>query len=152
MADQVMNVAKGKFRYYCELSAANDALIAVLIKTSGLVADDTLNNYLTLSALLAGASDEADFTNYVRKNITSATITQDDTNNRVDVDVADQTWTAAGGASNNPVSKVIWCFDPDTTTGTDADLVPLSHHDFVFTPDGSDVTLVVATAGLLRAA
>lgn len=152
MADGIFNISKGKIRTQAELTATNDALIFVLLKTTGLVADDTLNNYVDLAALLAGASDESTATNYVRKNITTATITQDDTNNRVDIDVADQTWTTLGGADNTAISKAIVCYDGDTTAGTDSAVVPVSYHDFVITPDASDVTLVVATAGLMRAA
>lgn len=152
MADGVFNIAKGKAGYYATLPAANDALIVVLIKSSGLEADDTLNNYDDLAALLAAANDEADFTNYARKTITSVTNTVDDTNNRLDSDFADQTWTSAGGASNNTLGKLLVCYDPDTTAGTDSTVIPLTYHDFSATTDGSDLTAVVATAGFYRAA
>lgn len=152
MADGVFNIAKGKAGYYATLPAANDALIVVLIKATGLEADDTLNNYDDLAAILAAANDEADFTNYARKSITSVTNTVDDTNNRLDSDFADQTWTAAGGASNNTLGKLLVCYDPDTTAGTDSTVIPLTYHDFSATTDGSDLTAVVATAGFYRAA
>jgi hypothetical protein len=152
VADGVFNIAKGKAGYYATLPAANDALIVVLIKATGLEADDTLNNYDDLAALLAAANDEADFTNYARKTITSVTNTVDDTNNRLDSDFADQTWTAAGGASNNTLGKLLVCYDPDTTAGTDSTVIPLTYHDFSATTDGSDLTAVVATAGFYRAA
>lgn len=152
MADGVFNISKGKAGYYATLPAANDALIVVLIKSTGLEADDTLNNYDDLAALLAAANDEADFTNYARKAITSVTNTVDDTNNRLDSDFADQTWTAAGGAANNTLGKLLVCYDPDTTAGTDSSIIPLTYHDFSATTDGSDLTAVVATAGFYRAA
>lgn len=152
MADFVFNIAKGKAGYYSTLPAANDALLVVLLKSSGLEADDTLNNYDDLAALLAAANDEADFTNYARKTITSVTPTIDDTNNRLDVDFADQTWTAAGGASNNTLGKLLVCYDPDTTAGTDSTVIPLTAHDFTATTDGSDLTAVLAASGFYRAA
>lgn len=152
MADGVFNIAKGKAGYYATLPATNDALIVVLIKATGLEADDTLNNYDDLAALLTAANDEADFTNYARKTITSVTNTVDDTNNRLDSDFADQTWTSAGGASNNTLGKLLVCYDPDTTAGTDSTVIPLTYHDFSATTDGSDLTAVVATAGFYRAA
>jgi hypothetical protein len=37
------------------------------------------------------------------------------------------------------------------TGGTDANLVPLTQHDFAITPDGSDVTAVINAAGFFRA-
>jgi hypothetical protein len=56
------------------------------------------------------------------------------------VDCADITWTAATG---NAISAIVICYDPDTTTGTDSDLIPLVKCDFPITPDGSDVTATV---------
>lgn len=152
MANGVFNIARGRAGYYSSLPAANDALIVVLLKSSGLEADDTLNNYDDLAALLAAANDEADFTNYARKSLTSATLTVDDTNNRLDVDIADQTWTSAGGASNNTLGKLLVCYDPDTTGGTDSTVIPLTYHDFTATTDGNDLTAQIAAAGYYRAA
>lgn len=152
MADGVFNVAKGKAGYYATLPATNDALIVVLLKATGLEADDTLNNYDDLAALLAAANDEADFTNYTRKTLASVAGTIDDTNNRLDVDAADFTYTAAGGATNNSVGKALICYDPDTTGGTDSSIIPLTYHDCVFTTDGTDQLIQLAAAGFYRAA
>lgn len=152
MADFVFNIAKGKFAYYAGLPAANDALIIIILKSASLETDATLKDYDDLASLLAGTSDECDFTNYARKTVTSATVTPDDTNDRVDTDFADQTWTSAGGASNNTTGKVLVCYDPDTTGGTDSSVIPLTAHDFVVTTDGSDLAFQLATAGFGRAA
>jgi hypothetical protein len=151
MADGVFNISLGEVKERAKLSAANDALIFVLLVSSGIVADATLRDYDDLSTLLAGTSDEATFTNYVRKNVTTATITVDDTNERVDIDVADQTWTAAGGGTNNTLAKLLVTHDPDTTTGTDTTVIPLTFHDFSVTTDGSDLTAQIAAAGFYRA-
>jgi hypothetical protein len=152
MADGVFNIAKGKAAYYATLPAANDALIVVLLKATGLEADDTLNNYDDLAAILAAANDEADFTNYTRKTLASVTLTVDDTNNRADADAADFTYTSAGGATNNSVGKALICYDPDTTAGTDSSIIPLTYHDAVFTTDGTDQAIQLNTAGFYRAA
>ena len=151
MANQVFNIAKGRAAYYSTLPAANDALIVLLLTTTGIEADDTLNNYDELQALLAAANTEADFTNYARKSITSVTVTVDDTNNWVDADFADQTWTAAGGGTNNTLAKLLICYDPDTTAGDDSTVIPLTHHDFSVTTDGSDLVAQLAAAGFYRA-
>lgn len=152
MTDLTFNVALGRVREYSALAAANDALIIVLLKSAGLEVDATLRDHDTLSALLAAANDECDATNYARKSVTTATITVDDTNNWVDIDIADQTWTNFGGATNNTIGKLLVCYDPDTTTGTDTTIVPLTAHDFAFTTDGASVTAQIATAGFFRAA
>lgn len=153
MGNVVQNIALGKVVWFSGLTGgANDALIVVLLKSAGIEADATIRDHNELGALLAAANDEADFTNYARKTITSATITVDDTNNWVDVDIADQTWTSAGGAANNTLAGFLVCYDTDTTGGADTDIIPLTKHDFSVTTDGSDLTAQIAAAGYFRAA
>lgn len=150
MANGVFNIAKGKVKYYAELGAAADALVVVLLQANE--AEATLVDYDDLGALIAAAGNtEATFTNYARKSLTAATIDVDDTNNWLDVDIADQTWTAAGGATNNTLTKLLICYDGDTAAGTDANIIPLTHHDFAVTTDGSDLTAQIATEGFYRA-
>lgn len=146
MADIVFNIAKGKVAYYATLPAANDALIAVPIETSGIESDATLKDYDTLSAILAAANNEQ--TTMGRKTLAGVTATVDDTNDWIDVDFTDPTWTAATG---NPISAIVVCYDPDTTGGTDADLIPLTKHDAVATPAGGDITWQAPSGGFFRA-
>ncbi len=146
MTATIPNVAKGKFAYYASLPGTNDAIIAIPLETTGIEADGTLQDYDTVALLLAGASNEQ--TTMGRKTCASVTVTVDDTNNRVDVDCADITWV---GATGNACSRLLFCYDPDTTGGTDADLIPLCIDDFVVTPAGGDITYQVAAAGFLRA-
>lgn len=138
MADIVFNIAKGRLAYYASLPAANDALVMVPLESSGLVADATMRDYDTLADILAGASNEQ--TTVGRKTLGSVTVTVDDTNDRMNLDAADVVWTAGTG---NAVGAVVICYDPDTTGGTDADLVPLTKHDVSWTPDGTDFTLTI---------
>lgn len=144
--DFVFNIAKGKVKYYCELPASADALIVVPLEAAGLEADATLKDYDDLATLLAGSSNEQ--TTMGRKTLSSATITVDDTNDRVDIDIADLTWT---GATGNAIAKLLVCYDNDTGAGTDANIVPLTAHSFDITPDGSDVTAQIAASGFFRA-
>jgi len=151
MANGVFNDTKGEVKTLAALPAANDALIVVLLKSSGLEADATLADHNDLAALLAAANDECDFTNYTRKTLTSVTNTVDDTNNWLDTDAADFTYTAAGGATNNTIGKAIICYDPDTTAGTDSSIRLLTYHDFTATTDGNDLVVTVAAGGFFRA-
>lgn len=144
MATFVFNVAKGRAAYLAGLPAANDALVVIPIEAAGVEADATLVDYATVAALLAGASNEQ--TTLGRKIITATTVTVDNTDDRVDADVADITWTAAAG---NPISDLLIAYDPDTTGGDDTTLVPLTWHDFAATPDGTD--LVATVPGFYRA-
>lgn len=139
MADFVFNIAKGRVAHYGTLPAANDALIVIPIEASGVESDATLIDYDTVAAILAAANNEQ--STMGRKTITSVTVTVDDANNRTDVDIADQVWTAATG---NAISDLLIAYDPDTTGGDDTALIPLTWHDFSITPDGSDVTATIA--------
>ena len=139
MSNLVFNTALGRVASLAALPAANDALIAVPLESTGLVNDATMRDYDDLATLLAGATNEQ--TSMGRKTLASVTVTVDDTNDRVAVDCADITWTAATG---NAIGAVVICYDPDTTGGTDADLIPLTKHDVSLTPDGNSFTLSVA--------
>ena len=157
MADQIFNIAKGRtVEYYRNIDAndpANSAFILVLLQVAEI--DATLIDYADLAALIAGANTEATFTNYARKVLTDAELAAlpapDNTNNRYDLDLPDQTWTAAGGATNNSLVKALICYDSDTTAGTDANIIPVSHYDFVVTTDGSNLSLQWDAAGFFRA-
>ncbi len=146
MADFVFNIAKAKVGYYCSLPGTNDALVVVPLETTGLEADATLKDYDTLSALLAGTSNEQ--TTMGRKTVSSVTPTVDDSADTYAADFADQTWAAATG---NAISKLVVCYDPDTTAGTDADLIPLTAHDYVATPDGTDLVAQIDPLGFFGA-
>lgn len=156
MANVVFNVAKGRVNELHRRVNGNDpatsGLIIVLAKVAA--SDASLIDEDTLATVLAGATDECDFTNYARKIITDADIvdpTVDDTNDRQDADIADQTYVSAGGGTNNNVVALIICFAPDVS-GADSTLIPLTKHDFVVTTDGTDIVAQVATAGYFRAA
>jgi hypothetical protein len=156
VADIVFNVAKGRVNELHERvnnnDPANSALIIVLLKAAA--ADATLIDQDDLAAILAGGSTEADFSNYARKTLTDADIAAsavDDSNDRREADIPDQTWTAAGGAANNTLAKLLVCYDPDTTGGTDSAIIPLTAHDFVVTTNGGDITAQIAAAGYFRA-
>ena len=139
MGNIVFNVALGKLAHYADLPGEDDALVLVPLESSGLVGDSTMRDYDTLDDVLAGASNEQ--TTMGRKTLGSVTVTVNDTDNRVDIDAADVTWTAATG---NAIGAVLICYDPDTGTSTDEDLIPLTKHDVSMTPDGSDFTLTIS--------
>lgn len=146
MANFVFNVSKGNAGYYATLPAANDALIIVPIETTGIESDATLKDYNDLAAILAASNNEQ--TTMGRKTVTATTATVDDTNDRLDIDFADPVWLAASG---NAISALIVCYDPDTTGGTDATVIPLTKHDFVITPSGVSITGTVNASGFYRA-
>lgn len=155
MADFVFNIAKGRVaEFYNRVKSndpANSALIIVVIDANG-DTDATMRDRDDLAALLGGTANEVTNTNYARKVLTDADLAAlsiDDANDRIDLDIADLTWTAV--AAGTAWTDVLVCYDPDTTGGTDSAIIPLTCHDFAVTPDGSDITAQIAAAGFFRA-
>ena len=154
MADFVFNIAKGRVaELYNRVDSndpANSALIIVPVDVAA-VTDATIRDFDTLAAVLAGGVTERTTGGWARKTLTDADLVAfapDDTNDRVDLDIPDQTWTAVTAGA---VTDLLICYDNDTTAGTDANIIPLTQHDFAITPDGSDVTAVIAATGFFRA-
>ena len=145
MGNIVFNIAKGRPVQQGITDATKFGILLLKVAET----DATLIDYDTVAAILAGSNTEANFTNYARKTGITATVTVDDTNDRTDVDMADQTWTSAGGATNNSLVKLIVYYE---VSASDAGRVPVSAHDFVATTDGNDLVAVIATAGFYRAA
>jgi hypothetical protein len=144
MADFVFNIAKGAVAEKIRDGAANVGVM--LLKAQE--AEATLKDRDTLADILGGGNTEADFTNYARKTGITGTLAVDDTNDRVDADIPDQTWTSAGGATNNTLVRLIVYYQE---SAADSGRIPLSAHDFAVTTDGSDMTAQVAAAGFVRA-
>lgn len=140
IADIVLNVALGQIKYYVsQVGVGNAALIVVPLEASGLVSDATMRDYDTLAAVLAGASNEQ--TTIGRKTITSATGTVNDTDDRYEADIANPVWTSPSG---NVLGALLICFDPDTTGGTDSDIIPLTKHDWAVSADGDSLEATIA--------
>lgn len=156
MANQVGNIAKGRIvEFAIRINAndpANSVLVLDLLATTGLEADSVLLDKDDFTALVSGATNFATGTGWARKTISDSggiTVTVDDTNDRTDVDIPDQTWTAVALAADS-VSRLAVGYDSDSTGGTDTNIVYVSTHDFIIVPDGSDV--VAQITNLLRAA
>jgi len=157
MADQVFNIARGRVaEFYVRIDGndpTNSAFIIVVLATAGIETDAVLKDKDDLAAVVAGATNEVTNAGYARKTLTDADLVAfapDDVNDRVDLDIPDQTWT--GVAAGDGFNDVLVCYDSDTTGGTDANIIPCTMHDFVVTPDGSDITAQINAAGFFRAA
>lgn len=153
MADQAFNIALGRVAEMYNRVDTNDpstAELYVIVFNAG-DTDATIKDVDTVAAIEALAST-AEVTNsgYARKVLTDAELTAfspDDTNNRVDLDFADQTWTAvAAGTAWTDV-----CIAYGLNGGADSAKVPLTWHDFSVTPNGGDITMQLAAAGFYRA-
>lgn len=147
MADICFNIAKGRVAELYNRVDTNDpsnsALIIVPVDV-GATTDATIRDFDTLAAVLAGGVTERTTGGWNRKTLTDADIaamTVDDGNDRMPLDLPDQTWTSV---TSGAVTDLIICYDSDTTGGTDSNIIPLTMHDFAITPDGSDVIATIA--------
>jgi len=156
MANFVYNIALGRStEFYVRVDGndpANSALIIMVLATSGIESDATLKDKDDFAAVVSGATNEVTNSGYARKTLTDADLTAfapDDANDRVDLDIPDQTWTAV--AAGDGWNDIVIGYDSDTTGGADSAIVPMTQHDFVVTPDGSDIIAQIAAAGFFRA-
>lgn len=158
MANLVFNVALGRAAELYNRVDTNDpaasALLVILVATTGVEADAVLKDSTALDDVFGGTTNEATNTGYARKVLTDADIVAfaaDHANDRVDLDIPDQTWTGVANDGTGAIGDLITAYDSDTAAGTDANIVPLTLHDFILTPDGSDITAQIAAAGFFRA-
>lgn len=156
MADFAFNIAKGRVVEFYNRVKSNDptnsAFIVIPVDVAA-VTDATIKDLDTFSAVTGAGVTERSTNGWNRKTLTDSDLAAlpapDDTNDRYDIDLPDQTWTAV---TSGAVTDLIVCYDNDTTAGTDANLIPMCQFDFPITPDGSDVQAVVNAAGFFRAA
>lgn len=155
MSNRIFNVAKGRdvqlLMNVNENNPVNSAFILVLLKVNE--AEATLNDHLTLASLLT-ANTEADATGYVRKtldNTAGLTFAIDTVNDVVSTDMPDPVWATLGGTVDNTLTKLLVCYDPDTTGGTDTDIIPVYHFD-VLSPNnvtnGNNFTAQIHVSGM----
>lgn len=151
MANIVFNIAKGRVGQLALLTAANDALVAVVLDSTGIEADATLQDYDTLAAILAASNNEHTTLTRVTP-MTGVTSVQNDTSNLWAVDADDLSWSTPA-AGSGATAKLVICYDPDTTGGSDSDLIPLVALDFGVTPSGTNnVTFQFNAGGFYQAA
>lgn len=144
MANITFNVAKGRVAELYNRVKSNDptnaALILVPIETSGLESDATLIDKDDLAAVLSGTTNEQ--TTMGRKTLTDADLAAfpapNDASDYMSLNLPSVTWTAATG---NAISKILVCYDSDTTAGTDSNIIPMTMFDFSATPSGLDITI-----------
>lgn len=155
MANMVLNIALGRVAELYNRVDSNDPTNSVLVVVvfNAADADATIRDTDTIAAIEALASTaEVANSGYARKVLTDTDLTAfspDDTNDRVDLVIADQTWTSV--AAGTAWTDVCIAYDSDSTGGADSGIVPMTWHDFSVTPNGGDITMDVPAAGFYRA-
>lgn len=154
-SDFVFNISKGRIgEFYKRVDTTGGAEFVILVlAASGLESDATLIDKDSVSDLLSGTTNEVTNSGYSRKHIIGSAITMptpDDTNDRFDFDLPDQTWTTV--VAGDVWAKLVVGFDYDNTVGTDADILPCTAHNFDATPSGLNIQAVFNASGFFRAA
>jgi len=155
VSDILFNITRGQKSELHLRVNANDPTNAVLVIVA-VVSTDTqavLEDVDDLTELLA-LSNTAEATNSgysrliltdtdledIRVNHTTNTMELDLTNDPVFSSVSDgDNWT-----------HLVFCYDSDSTSGSDSNIIPMTMHDFVVTPNGGDITVGIDPVGYCR--
>lgn len=148
MATFVFNIAKGRVAELHNRVKVGDPAAARLYAipvSRGAVTDAQLVDADDYAAVVTLGITERTTNGWNRKTLAPAdlsAVTPDDTNDRMAVDFIDLAWpaVAAGGGA---ITDIIVCY-ASVASPTNAQLLPLTNHDFAITPDGSDITATVA--------
>jgi hypothetical protein len=146
MANVVFNVAKGRVAELynrVDLQDPSTSRLFVIPISAGAVSDATAIDQATFADLVTAGVTERAANGWNRKTLANtdlAAIAADNTNDRMPLDIGDQTWTAV---TTDAVTDLVICYS-SVTSPTNSQLVPLTMHDFAITPDGSDVVAQVA--------
>lgn len=138
MADIVFNIAKGRVAELYNRVDAGDpsaARLYVIPISAGAVTDATARDCDDFAALVTAGVTERTANGWNRKTLAAAdlgTLTVDDTNDRMPCDIPDQSWTPTADA----VTDLVICYSA-TASPTNAQLVPLTMHDWAITPSGA---------------
>lgn len=146
MSDFTYNVSKGRVaELYNRVDAGDPAAARLYIIPVDVaaVSDATLRDLDDFAAIITAGVTERTATGWNRKTLAAAdlaALAADDTNDRMPLDCGDQTWTAVTAGA---VTDLIFCYSA-TASPTNAQLIPLTQHDWAITPDGSDVVATIA--------
>jgi hypothetical protein len=131
----------------------NAALVLLALDESGLEVDNVLKTYATLATLLAAANNEVTNGGYARKVLTDADIgpaTPNTTAHTTTLSLTTAVQTFATIAAGTSWRKLLLCYDPDSTGGTDATIIPVTAYDLLIqnaavVPNGNDINCNFAT-------
>ena len=150
MADFPFDVARGReVEIYGRVDTndpANSAFTIVVLALVGLESDDVLRTYPDLASLLAASNNEVTNTGYARITLTDADLavyTVDYSAHLITLPLPTQVYPAVD--VGDTWAKALVTYDSDTTSGTDATIVPITAQDIrlysaPLSPNGGAVT------------
>lgn len=150
----VFNVSKGKVAEYAHRVDSQDPSTSrlVVVAINSTATEATLKDLDTLALVIADVNTvEVANTGYARLVLDNTAVTAvapDDTNDWQEADADDFDFGVIDGDDVNWTHLLV-CYDADVGGGTDADIVPMTCHDFARVPDGSQI--LVTVNGFFRA-
>jgi len=152
----VFNIAKGRFAEFYNRVKNNDpsasALVAVVVNTAA--SDATLKDLDTLADVLADSdTDELNNSGYSRVVLTDSDLdplSPDDSGDFMKITVP--TLNFGEVEAGMDATNIIIGYDANTGSGTDADIIPVSCHEYAVSPNGTEMTATVGASGLIQAA
>jgi hypothetical protein len=156
VADFTFNVALGRVAELQDRVKLNDppnsGLVVVPVDATG-VADGAMKDCANLAAVIGlGVVDRSGTGGWTRKVLTDThlpAVTQvNHGTDKAEPDIPDQVWVP--GPTTGNVTDILLCYDADTTSGTDADILPMTCHDFVVAPNGTDVVWQLPSTGWVQ--
>lgn len=150
MSGFVFDVARGReVELYGRVDGndpANSAFVIVVLALVGLEADTTLRTYPDLASLLAASNNEVTNTGYGRITLTDADLaayTVDYAAHLITLPLPTQVYPAVD--VGDTWSKALILYDSDTTSGTDANIIPVTAQDIrlfsaPLAPNGGAIT------------
>lgn len=151
MASVQFNISKGReVELYGRVDGndpTNSALIMMVLATGSADGVNGLIDFATFAAILAGGYTEVTNAGYSRKTLTDASLspyTVDNTNNRILLTLPLQTFSTI--SAGNTWDIVVVGYDPDTTSGTDTTVVPITGGELresgtALVPAGADIVV-----------
>jgi hypothetical protein len=153
MSDLLCNRAKGRFvewHHRVDQGDPADSRLYWIPISAGSVTDAQLRDADTFADMVTLGVTERTANGWNRKTLTAsdlASLSPDDTNDRMDVDAPDPVWTSV---STDAVTDLVLCY-ASVATPTNSQLVPIGVWDFAVSPSGGDVTAQLNAAGYGRA-
>lgn len=140
MTSLIPNIAKGRFAELynrVKLGDPSAARLYVIPIAAGAVTDAQLLDGDDFAAYVTAGVTERTANGWNRKTLAAAdlaSLTPDDTNDRMPTDIADQSWTPTN--AGDTVSDLVICY-ASVASPTNAQLTPIAVVDYLVTPSGA---------------
>ena len=151
MADIVFNIAKGRISEYFDRVDNNDPAAGVITLVPVSVAGTVANvGHMDSLDLVLAVTTERVSSGWARVELTDTQLETtnydpNDTDDRMDVSIPE---VSLGSPTADAIVGILVCYDAATGGGTDADIIPLTHHDLAVTGDSSEV--IINTGDLVQ--